>query len=265
MQTNELNLFNKKIIQKHNDKITIFVKKFVNSTNQYILEHISILKPGDTCLAEYQSEGRGRGGSRWFSPFENNIYLSMYWKLNKKKMINTGLSIAIGVAIAELLNKITNKKIKLKWPNDLYMNNKKLAGILIELKQNNDNLIHIVIGIGINVKMSKDNIKNKNFIIQDWISLKDETENIEKNEISINIIKTLIKSLILFEKEGLKPFVEKWFKLDIFLNQKIKLLVNSDINFGIERGINKHGALLIENSYGKIISYINGKIFLKEN
>ncbi|MEQ4706525.1 bifunctional biotin--[acetyl-CoA-carboxylase] ligase/biotin operon repressor BirA [Providencia huaxiensis] len=261
----QINLLSKEAIKKQVDGVNIIVEPVIDSTNQYMLERINSLKSGDTCLAEYQSAGRGRRGRQWISPFGCNLYLSMYWKLDQGPAAAVGLSLVVGIVIAEALNKISQDKVKVKWPNDLYMNDKKLAGILVELTGKTGDAAHIIIGIGINIGMNKNNIENANTITQEWSSLRDEVENIERNELSANIIKSLRKSLVIFEREGLKPFLERWFKLDNFLNRPVKLLIGNDIITGVERGINDQGALLLQKDNDEIIPYIGGEISLRPN
>ncbi|MBQ0536716.1 bifunctional biotin--[acetyl-CoA-carboxylase] ligase/biotin operon repressor BirA [Providencia huaxiensis] len=261
----QINLLSKEAIKKQVDGVNIIVEPVIDSTNQYMLERINSLKSGDTCLAEYQSAGRGRRGRQWISPFGCNLYLSMYWKLDQGPAAAVGLSLVVGIVIAEALNKISQDKVKVKWPNDLYMNDKKLAGILVELTGKTGDAAHIIIGVGINIGMNKNNIENANTITQEWSSLRDEVENIERNELSANIIKSLRESLVIFEREGLKPFLERWFKLDNFLNRPVKLLIGNDIITGIERGINEQGALLLQKDNDEIIPYIGGEISLRPN
>lgn len=261
----QINLLSKEAIKKQVDGVNIIVEPVIDSTNQYMLERINSLKSGDTCLAEYQSAGRGRRGRQWISPFGCNLYLSMYWKLDQGPAAAVGLSLVVGIVIAEALNKISQDKVKVKWPNDLYMNDKKLAGILVELTGKTGDAAHIIIGIGINIGMNKNNIEDANTITQEWSSLRDEVENIERNELSANIIKSLRKSLVIFEREGLKPFLERWFKLDNFLNRPVKLLIGNDIVTGVERGINDQGALLLQKDNDEIIPYIGGEISLRPN
>lgn len=261
----KINLLNEKEIKKQVNDVNIIVEPVIDSTNQYMLERINSLESGDTCLAEYQSAGRGRRGRQWVSPFGCNLYLSMYWKLDQGPAAAIGLSLVVGIVIAETLNKISQEKVKVKWPNDLYMNDKKLAGILVELTGKTGDAAHIIIGIGINIGMNVNNIENSNTINQEWASLRDEVENIERNELSANIIQALKKSLITFEKEGLKPFLDRWFKLDNFLNRSVKLLIGNDIITGIERGINEQGALMLQKDNGDIIPYIGGEISLRAN
>ncbi|GAB1439408.1 bifunctional biotin--[acetyl-CoA-carboxylase] ligase/biotin operon repressor BirA [Providencia sp.] len=261
----QVNLLNRELIKQQVNDVNIIVEPVIDSTNQYMLERIPSLKSGDTCLAEYQSAGRGRRGRQWISPFGCNLYLSMYWKLDQGPAAAVGLSLVVGIVIAETLNKISQEKVKVKWPNDLYMNDKKLAGILVELTGKTGDAAHIIIGVGINLGMNKNNIESSNTITQEWSSLRDEVENIERNELSSNIIKALRESLVIFEKEGLKPFLDRWFKLDNFLNRTVKLLIGNDIITGVERGINEQGALLLQKSNGEIIPYIGGEISLRPN
>ncbi|EJD6509867.1 bifunctional biotin--[acetyl-CoA-carboxylase] ligase/biotin operon repressor BirA [Providencia rettgeri] len=261
----QINLLNRAVIKQQISDVNIIVEPVINSTNQYMLERIPSLKSGDTCLAEYQSAGRGRRGRQWVSPFGCNLYLSMYWKLDQGPAAAIGLSLVVGIVIAETLNKISQEKVKVKWPNDLYMNDKKLAGILVELTGKTGDAAHIIIGIGINIGMNKNNIESSNTITQEWSSLRDEVEDIERNELSVNIIKALRESLVIFENEGLKPFLDRWFKLDNFLNRGVKLLIGNDIITGVERGINEQGALLLQKNNGEIIPYIGGEISLRPN
>jgi BirA family transcriptional regulator, biotin operon repressor / biotin---[acetyl-CoA-carboxylase] ligase len=105
----------------------------IDSTNQYLLDRIGELSSGDACVAEYQQAGRGRRGRKWFSPFGSNLYLSMYWKLDQGPAAAMGLSLVIGIVMAEVLQRLGAEDVRVKWPNDLYLKDRKLAGILVEL------------------------------------------------------------------------------------------------------------------------------------
>ena len=262
---NKINLLNKSDIEKYVDAVKIIVEPVIDSTNQYMLERIPNLNSGDTCLAEYQSAGRGRRGRQWISPFGCNLYLSTYWRLEQGPAAAIGLSLVVGIVIAETLNKVCGNKVKVKWPNDLYMNDKKLAGILVELTGKTGDAAHIIIGIGINIGMNENILQKEKPINQAWSSLTDEVENIERNKLAGNIINALRQSLLLFEKEGLKPFLAKWFDLDNFLGRSVKLLIGNDVITGVEKGINEQGALLLQTENGEIIPYIGGEISLRGN
>lgn len=93
------------------------------------MDRIGQLESGDACVAEYQQAGRGRRGRKWFSPFGANLYLSMFWRLEQGPAAAIGLSLVIGIVMAEVLRDLGADKVRVKWPNDLYLLDRKLAGI----------------------------------------------------------------------------------------------------------------------------------------
>ncbi|WP_343188892.1 biotin--[acetyl-CoA-carboxylase] ligase [Buchnera aphidicola (Neophyllaphis varicolor)] len=239
----------------------MFYIPVINSTNKYLLNNIKKFKSGDVCISEYQTKGYGKRNKKWFSPFGCNIYISMYWCFNKKKYFKQkGISIIITISIAEVLKNIGVKKIKIKWPNDLYLNNKKLAGIIIESCDKNYKKISLAIGIGINVRMKYSNTDNE--IDQPWISLIESGINIDRNLIIPKLINKLIDSLKKFNKYGFMKFKNKWLIFDNYINKKVKLFNGNNNIIGINKGIDMHGNLLIKvNKQIKVIK--NGKIILK--
>ncbi len=78
-----MQLLDESLIKSKIEKGTVAVLPVIDSTNQYLLERLESLQPGDACIAEYQQAGRGRRGRQWFSPFGANLYLSMYWRLDQ--------------------------------------------------------------------------------------------------------------------------------------------------------------------------------------
>ena len=101
----------------------------IRSTNAFMLQHADELKNGDICIAEYQSAGRGRRGRTWVSPYGHHVYASMFWHLYQGMSAAMGLSLVIGCSIVKTLQKYGVTDLGLKWPNDIYKDNKKLADI----------------------------------------------------------------------------------------------------------------------------------------
>ncbi|MBG2877606.1 bifunctional biotin--[acetyl-CoA-carboxylase] ligase/biotin operon repressor BirA [Proteus alimentorum] len=254
-----MNLLNVDSVNKNIKGEPASVIPVIDSTNQYLIQRISELKSGDVCIAEYQSAGRGRRGRQWISPFGRNLYLSMYWKLDQGPAAAIGLSLVVGVIMAEVLQKLGADGVKVKWPNDLYLNDKKLSGILVELTGKTGDVAHIVTGIGINIAMSK----NQNEAInQQWINLEQVGIKIDRNELACEITNALREAFVQFEKQGLSVFIERWKRLDNFMDRRVKLIIGEKEIFGIAKGINDQGALLLEQD-GKIIPYIGGEISLR--
>ena len=101
-------------------------------------------------LAEQQISGRGRNNRKWGSPHGKNIYISLGWKSRLIHSQLEGLSLAVATSLVSSLKEFTSSDLKIKWPNDLFINKKKISGILIETTDS-ENGLDVVIGIGINV------------------------------------------------------------------------------------------------------------------
>ncbi|KDN09759.1 bifunctional biotin--[acetyl-CoA-carboxylase] ligase/biotin operon repressor BirA [Gilliamella sp. Imp1-1] len=253
-----LNLLNKtKINQHYQSNSRCEILPIIDSTNQYLLDRIGQLTSGDCCVAEFQSKARGRRGRKWFSPFGTNLYFSMYWRLEQGIAAAMGLSLVVGIVIADTLRALSGQDIKVKWPNDLYLNDQKLAGILVELAGKTGDCAHVVIGVGVNLTMAN---PDTNIVNQKWANL----GNVDRNLLVAQVAKTLKSQLIEFEKHGLVPFINDWNKLDNFVNRPVKLLIGDNIIRGIAKGINDQGALLLEQN-GKIQAHIGGEISLRSD
>lgn len=231
----------------------------IDSTNQYLQDRITQLRSGDACVAEYQQAGRGRRGRQWFSPFGSNLYLSMYWKLDQGPAAAMGLSLVIGIVTAEVMQQLGAKDVRVKWPNDLYLKDRKLAGILVELTGKTGDAAHLVIGAGINLRMRE---PAANVIDQGWINLQEAGIDIDRNELTVTLLKELRGALRKFELEGLSSFISRWRNLDNFIDRPVKLLIGDKEIHGIERGIDPQGALLLELN-GEVKTFIGGEISLR--
>ncbi|WP_457998814.1 bifunctional biotin--[acetyl-CoA-carboxylase] ligase/biotin operon repressor BirA [Klebsiella michiganensis] len=237
----------------------VTVLPVIDSTNQYLLDRLSELQSGDACVAEYQQAGRGRRGRKWFSPFGSNLYLSMYWRLEQGPAAAIGLSLVIGIVIAEVLQSLGADKVRVKWPNDLYLQDRKLSGILVELTGKTGDAAQIVSGAGINLMMRR---VESDVVNQGWISLQEAGISIDRNTLAACLIKELRAGFKLFENEALAPYLTRWEKLDNFINRPVKLIIGDKEIFGISRGIDAQGALLLEQD-GVVKPWIGGEISLR--
>ena len=231
----------------------------IDSTNQYLLERMHEMESGAACIAEYQQAGRGRRGRQWFSPFGANLYMSMYWRLEQGPAAAMGLSLVIGIIMAETLRSLGADDVRVKWPNDIYLNDRKLAGILVELTGKTGDAAHIVIGAGINLAMRTADASQIN---QGWINLQEAGVTVNRNELAARLINSLREALPLFEQEGLTPFVARWAALDNFINRPVKLLIGEREVHGIARGVDSQGGLLLEQD-GEIKAWVGGEISLR--
>ncbi|MEZ3501828.1 bifunctional biotin--[acetyl-CoA-carboxylase] ligase/biotin operon repressor BirA [Pantoea sp. KPR_PJ] len=254
-----MQLLDKDTIMAQLNHARLDVIPVIDSTNQYLLDRMNTLQSGDACIAEYQQAGRGRRGRQWFSPFGANLYMSMYWRLEQGPAAAMGLSLVIGIVMAETLQQLGAQDVRVKWPNDLYLRDRKLAGILVELTGKTGDAAQIVIGAGINLAMRGADADQIN---QGWINLQEAGITIDRNDLAARLINSLRDALPLFERDGLAPFTERWKALDNFINRPVKLLIGEREIHGIARGIDKQGGLLLEQE-GEIRSWVGGEISLR--
>ena len=224
--------------------IEIFVSQSTRSTNDdaknFLAEQSSLLS---IHASEQQIAGKGRNGKKWISPKGKNIYLSIGWLSNLKYSQLDGLSLAIGTILASSLNKFTQNKVGIKWPNDLLIEKKKISGILIETIDLN-NQVGVVIGMGINVHMSE---KEGKEIDQSWISLDEVTDSIiDRNEIIGDIVNKVFQLTTVFTDEGFKPYKLDYESLDMLKGKKCIVNIKGIYKTVDVLGVNDKGEMLVK-------------------
>ena len=207
----------------------------MSSTNEWILQNIPNLNKGDLCLAEYQTAGRGRRGRQWLSPFAGQMIFSFYWTFDPRKSIE-GLSLVIGLAIAEVLN------VQVKWPNDILFDGRKLGGILVEIANHKNGLLNLVIGVGINVSLP-----TQTEISQPYAQLSEMDPDIDRQTLFPTLIQHLYVRLERFEKEGINAeFQQAWQNHNAFFNSEVNVITEQRVISGIEQGIDERGYLRVQ-------------------
>ena len=150
-------------------KNKVEVHNLIDSTNSYLLRRLPNQNQNlQVCIAEYQDSGRGRRGRKWISPFGSHIYMSMYWYLEQGMAAAMGLSVVSALAVSDAIKELYQINVQLKWPNDIYFDGVKLAGILIDLEGQALEPCHSVIGIGLNISMPQ---KSAEKVDQPWTDL----------------------------------------------------------------------------------------------
>ena len=246
-------------LKDYNCKVEYFFK--VRSTNHYLENSCDSNSLYHICVSEYQSHGQGRFNRTWYSPFAQNIYLSLKTVIEKDISTMSGIGIIVSVVTIKCLKYFFNTlDIKIKWPNDIYIKNRKVSGNLIHLKAESNYRSQIIIGIGINANMFGSKIDGN------WTSLALETKKtINREKIILKLVKELIASLKIFESVGLNPFRKMYDKYDYMTSKKLVFtLPNKKIVEGIYKGIDSKGCLLISDvKTNKIQSFTSGEITTK--
>ena len=256
-----LELLDQSYLQQQVGAAPVHCVAVVDSTNDYMMGHLAEWRKGECLLAESQTAGRGRRGRQWVSPFAGQMILSLYWRLEQGLGAAMGLSLVVGVALAETLEAEGYGQIGLKWPNDLYAGGQKLAGILVEMSAIAGGSCHIVIGVGLNLAMT---LQQGNTISQPWCALESIApgRRVQRNRLIAIFIRNLRQALERFEQQGLAPFIERWDHFDIYRDQAVELLLGDERLRGIVRGIDGQGGLLLEGETG-IRTFVGGEISLR--
>ena len=246
-----------------NEVPLIEVHNIIDSTNDYLMRRIpNHIQKGQVCIAEYQSAGRGRRGRQWISPFGSHLYMSVYWFIENGMSAAMGLSTVVALAISDAVKALYKIQVELKWPNDIYINGLKLAGVLIDLEGSPHESCHIVIGIGLNVNMPD---KSGEQVGQPWTDLQKHTqEPIDRNILIAKIIECLFFRLNEHKHHGLDSLVKEWNAQDYFFNKQVKLITGKNHTQGKCKGINNQGALLLEVD-NKLTAVYGGEVSLRGN
>jgi len=202
---------------------------------------------GSACLSDSQSDGRGRRGRHWVSPAGSNIYLSVAWRYAGSTDLS-GLSLALGVAAGNALEDIGLIGTGLKWPNDLVWRGRKLGGILIEAFSNPSDTT-VIAGIGINTHLPKQQAED---IDQPWTDIQRILGRpVSRNQLAGRLLHHLLTTLNHFADDGLSPWLHQYAERDTLAGHAVTLtLPNGSRTHGIARGIDLHGALMIEDDRG---------------
>lgn len=232
-----------------------------NSTNTTLMERAASGIPSGTVLAaEYQSEGRGRRGRRWFAPLCGGLTFSLLWRFNQGAAQLSCLSLAVGLAVARALHDLGAAEVQLKWPNDILHHYRKLGGILIELSGDMLGPTWAVIGVGVNVTIDEATLAKIDQATTDLASVLDEAP--ARSDLLGKILLHLSEVLPQFETEGFAPFRDEWLAHHAYQNRSVRMLLpRNAVEEGVVTGIADDGSLLIDR-HGGTKRYTVGEISL---
>jgi BirA family transcriptional regulator, biotin operon repressor / biotin---[acetyl-CoA-carboxylase] ligase len=232
----------------------------IPSTNTYLVGRALANAPsGAICFAERQTAGKGRRGRHWVSPFGNNIYLSILWRFQTSPLAVSGLSLAIGVAVIRALKLHYGDVFRLKWPNDIYYQDKKLGGILVEVSGESEGPCAAVIGLGLNIRLSETEAAE---ITQQWTDLTQITGQhpISRNALAGSLLNQLLQVIVEFETVGVTAFLDEWQSYDCLKDKSATLFIGQHRYEGVVKGIDDHGLLLLARPDGSIQAFASGEV-----
>jgi len=234
----------------------------IGSTSQH-LNDIAYAEPQRTgvfCITEQQTAGKGRRGRQWVSPFGSNLYFSLLWRFDEGPASLTGLSLVIGIAVIRALNSLGIDGVGLKWPNDIYYQQKKLGGILVEVSGESSGPCNAVIGLGLNLHVTKDEAIS---IEQDWIDIKQilvDNQSISRNQLLACLINEMLLVTKDYTQKTFSEYTDEWRSYDCMRGKQVDVFIGKQTISGSVQGIDDNGLLLLEDNTGKVARYASGEV-----
>lgn len=237
---------------------------FITESTNDLVRNLGSVPAGVTrfCLAEYQARGRGRRGRVWSSPFGSTISLSALWQSGEGTASLEGLSLAVGLAVVKALETLGARELKLKWPNDVLWQGKKLCGVLLEVHGDPMGECDVVIGIGINVRLSDGQLESVSQPAVDLFRVCGKT--VSRNAVAGQLINTLTHLLDGFEQGGFRLFREQWCEYDAYRGKEVTLMASNRSVTGRYMGVDDQGGLLLETVSGLHI-FNGGEVSLRQS
>ena len=218
---------------------------------------------GSVIFAETQTGGRGRMGRKWSSPRRKGLWLSVLLRPPLTADECTQITIAAAVALVISLKNISGVKPEIKWPNDILVNGKKISGILTEMSSEPDHVKYVIVGIGVNVNQSSDDIPAN--IRSNATSLKMVSGKIiDRSQLATDILHELDNC---YKKVVTGKFVEigeTWSSYCSTLGKRVSIEIGSRKIIGCAEALDETGALLVRTQHGRIERIIGGDINLEK-
>jgi BirA family biotin operon repressor/biotin-[acetyl-CoA-carboxylase] ligase len=210
---------------------------------------------GSVILAESQTKGKGRLGREWFSPKYKGLYMSLILRPKISPNLCPVLTLLSAVSICEAVKAYAGIDLQIKWPNDLLAHNKKLGGILTELNAEMDEVISVIIGIGLNVN------NDPKSLIPGATSLKElKKECLDRIGLLQEILRKIEENYFIFKSGGSGSILEKWRVYNVTLGKRVKVSYNHGHLEGEALDIDNDGGLLIRNDSGIVEKVMSGDI-----
>jgi BirA family biotin operon repressor/biotin-[acetyl-CoA-carboxylase] ligase len=240
----------------------IHVLDSVDSTNTALMAAaLNGAADGTLICTEHQQSGKGRRGRQWHSVLGGSLTFSVLWRFENGLQSLSGLSLAVGLAIARAVNRHSRHPVRLKWPNDVLVDYRKLAGILVEVQGDMHGAAFAVVGVGLNVRMSG---AQRDAVDQAVVDLAEMGVAVGRNRLLADCLLELHAVLSLFRQHGFASLREDWLKLDAYAGRAVALaLPDARSVRGMASGVDETGAFLLRDARATLRPYSGGEISLR--
>jgi BirA family transcriptional regulator, biotin operon repressor / biotin---[acetyl-CoA-carboxylase] ligase len=219
---------------------------------------------GEVIIAEAQTRGRGRLGRSWVSPPFVNLYFSVILRPQLPPVHAPQLTLMAAVALADTIASFIRTPPSIKWPNDILVGGKKLAGVLTESSCDSERIEFVILGIGVNlnypVALMPEVIRERATSI---VSL--TNTNVSREAFVRRLIQDLDRCYGELEEDGFDSLATRWEALFGLRGKKVRVEMTDRIMIGTAKGIDRDGALILEGEEGKRQRIIAGDVVPAED
>lgn len=229
--------------------LALSIASEVDSTNDRLLAMPASERHRMALLAEHQTRGRGRRGRQWVSPYGRNIYLSLGWTFESGVDEMGCLPLVVALAACDALAQAGLQGHRVKWPNDLMLDGRKLGGCLVDMQGEANGPCHAVMGIGLNLHMPS-GLPEAAAIDQPWTDLGAALPGLGRNRLAGQLLNAMLTKTSQFASQGFQPLQAEWRARDGLAGQQVELSHASGTVCGQVLGITARGALRLQLSSG---------------
>ena len=243
-------------------RIRVEVVDEIDSTSSRLLARAMTGAPSGSCLAaEWQSAGRGRRGRAWVSSLGGSLTFSLLWRFERGAGDLGGLSLAAGVAVAQALEACGAARVQVKWPNDVVVDFRKLAGILVETSGDLHGPSCAVVGIGVNYRLAEQVLERIDQPVVDVAACASPVP--ARTELLAALLRSLEATLARFEREGFAPFRDAWRALHAYHGRPVRVMAAGEAPFEAEVvDVAPDGALVVSCA-GRTVALASAEISLR--
>jgi BirA family transcriptional regulator, biotin operon repressor / biotin---[acetyl-CoA-carboxylase] ligase len=242
----------------------LFIEETLPSSNAFIRQRfMQGAGHGEVCLVEQQSEGRGRRGRRWLTPWGGALMLSLGWRVESGVAALEGLSLAVGVVLAQVLER-HGVSPKLKWPNDVLLEGAegrlgKLAGILVEISGDAAGPCEVVVGMGINVSLPP-SFREK--IEQPVAAVHDQASGLSRNRLAVELLEELLPLMAKYERQGFPAWQAEWNARHAFAGCEVEVRRGDQCLTAVAESVDEAGNLWVSRA-GQRERLVGGEISVR--
>lgn len=234
----------------------------VDSTNNYARKLAEDgVQHGTLVVADYQNGGKGRRGRTWVMPHRKAIAMSLIVRPDIRPEKASMMTLVTGMAVAEAIKKVTGLDTKIKWPNDIVINGKKISGILTEMSAEMDVINYVVIGIGINANFTEfpEELRETATSLQQQLGYP-----VDRGAIICMTMKIFeIYYERFMETQSMKGLAEEYQQMLVNLDRQVRVLEPGNEYSGVARGIDETGQLLVEKENGETVAVYAGEVSVR--